>query len=211
MPRGPLGGPRPLLSVECFLSVYEYTALPTETLSGGTSADRSNEFRQAAAEHLPVDRFATEAHPMQPDLFGDVLVAELDTDRLQLNRYLAFIKEYASRVGTDDLRELNTGIDARTQIDIQFPRPLVDADVEAMLKLGIVHAETDMESVAAELVSEFAWITGYQVPTQGIAIVQHVGGPNDLVQTQTLELIEEMNRFGIGGENITVSCGVVER
>jgi len=148
---------------------------------------------------------------MQPDLFGDVLVAELDTDRLQLNRYLAFIKEYASRVGTDDLRELNTGIDARTQIDIQFPRPLVDADVEAMLKLGIVHAETDMESVAAELVSEFAWITGYQVPTQGIAIVQHVGGPNDLVQTQTLELIEEMNRFGIGGENITVSCGVVER
>jgi hypothetical protein len=210
MPRGPLGGPRPLLSVECFLVVNEYTALPTETISGGTSPDRSDEFRQAAAEHLPVERFATEPHPMQPDLFGDVLVAELDNDRLRLNRYMAFVSEYASLTGTDDLRVISTGLDAQTKVDIQFPRPLVEPDVEALLKFEITHSGADMEAVASELESEFGWITGYEVPTSGVAILQHVGGSNDLVMAQILELMEELNRTAIGGGDVTVACSVIE-
>lgn len=211
MPRGPLGGPRPLLSVECLLTVYEYTALPTQTISGGTSPDRSDKFRQAVAERLPVEQFATEAHPRQPDLFGDVLRAELDTDRLRLSRYMEFVEEYATLIGTEDLRVVNTGIDARSRMDVQFPRPLADADVEALLKLEITHTGTDMESVAAELDSEFEWITGYEIPAEGIALLQHIGGPNDLVLTQTLELMETLDRYGVDSDDVTITCSVIEQ
>jgi len=197
--------------MECFLTVYEYTALPTQTISGGTSPDRSDEFRQAAAETLPVKRFGTEAHPKQPELFGDILLAELEVDRLRLNQYMAFIEEYASRTGTDDLEVLNTGIDAETRMDIQFPRPLADADVESLLKLEITSPRTDMQTVATDLESEFEWITSCESSTAGIAVCQHLGGPNDWVLAQTLELIEGIEQYGIDTADITIVCSVIQR
>jgi hypothetical protein len=68
-----------------------------------------------------------------------------------------------------------------------------------------------MESVGSELESDFDWITGYEVPTSGIAILQHIGGPNDLVMEQLLELVELLNRFRIRPQDVTITCGVVDR
>lgn len=137
MTRGPFGGPRPMLSIDCLLKVKEYTAVPSPTISGGMSADRTDEFRQSAEEHLPVDTFTLDPHPVQPDLFDDVMKPELDTDRLPVNQYLEFVDGYARLLGVEDRRIINTGIDARTTIENRVPRPLADADVIVAILLEI--------------------------------------------------------------------------
>lgn len=162
MVRGLFGGPRPLVSVDCLLSVLDYTAVPSPTISGGMSSDRTEVFRRAADAHLPVDIFTYEPHPMQPDLFGDVMIAELDTDRIGLDQYRAFVREYAQLLGTDDLQVVNTGIDARTTLPSNIPRPLADADVLVAVLVEISFpdevSQGDIERVLSQLETELPWV-----------------------------------------------------
>jgi hypothetical protein len=157
-----LGGPRPLLSMDCLLVIRDYSALPSPVISGGTSPDWSDEFREAAQAELPVDGFGREAHE-QPDPFGDILVAELETDRLQLNQFMNFIRSYSNLLEGDDLRVVNVGIDARTAVDSALPRPFVDDDVAVFLLVEIRfpsdYGKREIELTAHQIESELDWIT----------------------------------------------------
>ncbi len=215
MSRLPSGAPQPLLSVDCLLSVMDYTATPGPTISGGMTPDRTDEFRRAADGHLPVDFFTSEPHPMLPDLFGDVMIAELDTDRIGLNRYLSFVREYARLSETDDLRVVNTGIDARTTTKSCAPRLFADAEVLVAVLVEIRFRErftsSEIRSILNELEAKFSWVADTVVRESDIGLLRHHGGPNDLVVTQTLNLIEELERHNIELDQATISCSPVEK
>lgn len=153
MAQGPFGGPRPLLSQECVLVIRDYTALPSPTISGGASPDRTEEFRQAAQKHLPVASIETEPHDVAPGLFGDYLVAELESDRLPLDQYMAFVEGYARLLGTEDLRVVNVGIDARVAVESRFPRPFVETGVLVAplieIRLSDGYSTTELERLPA--------------------------------------------------------------
>ena len=209
MSRGPFGGPRPMLSIDCLLTVKEYTAVPSPTISGGMSADRTEEFRQAAEEHLPVDAFTFDPHPIQPDLFGDVMKAELDIDRLPLNQYLEFVDGYARLLGVEDRRIINTGIDARTTIENRVPRPLADADVLVAILIemgysGEIISEQQLNSIEESL----PWVADLVAQEDTIQI-QHHGGPNDLVNEQVLGLIEIVESTLAQTEDAVITCKTV--
>ncbi|RAW45323.1 hypothetical protein DQW50_09240 [Halorubrum sp. 48-1-W] len=200
-----------MLSIDCLLTVKEYTAVPSPTISGGMSADRTDEFRQAAEEHLPVDAFTFDPHPVQPDLFGDVMKAELDTDRLPLNQYLEFVDGYARLLGVEDRRIINTGIDARTTIENRVPRPLAEADVVVAILIemgysGKITSKHQLNPIEESL----PWVADLVVGEDTIQI-QHHGGPNDFVNEQVLDLIEAVEVTSAQIENIVVTCKIVER
>lgn len=210
MSRGPFGGPRPMLSIDCLLTVKEYTAVPSPTISGGMSADRTDEFRQAADEHLPVDAFTFDPHPVQPDIFGDVMKAELDTDRLPLNQYLEFVDGYARLLGVEDRRIINTGIDARTTIENRVPRPLADADVLVAILIemgysGEIISKHQLNSIEESL----PWVADLAVQEDTIRI-QHHGGPNDFVNEQVLGLVESIENISIQAKNAVTTCKMIE-
>ncbi|WP_267161918.1 hypothetical protein [Halovenus salina] len=189
--------------------------MPSPTISGGLSADRTEEFRQAAQAHLPVDLFTTEPHPMQPDVFGDVMIAELDTDRVGLNQYLAFVREYADHLGTDNLRVVNTGIDVRTTMPSRVPRPFTNVDVLVAILIEIQFSQNfagrDIDRVLDRLENEFGWVTDTMKADSTTGFLQHHGGPNDLVVEQMIELVKELRRIGIEMEQVSLTCSLVER
>lgn len=210
MSRGPFGGPRPMLSIDCLLTVKEYTAVPSPTISGGMSADRTDEFRQAAEEHLPVDTFTFDPHPVQPDLFGDVMKAELDTDRLPLNQYLEFVDGYARLLGVEDRRTINTGVDARTTIENRVPRPLADADVLVAILVeirysGRIISEPQLNSIEESL----PWVADLVIGNDRIQI-QHHGGVNDLVNEQILDLMNIIEETPTELGEMILTCSTVE-
>jgi hypothetical protein len=199
-----------MLSIDCLLTVKEYTAVPSPTISGRMSADRTDEFRQAAEEHLPVDAFTFDPHPVQPDLFGDVMKAELDTDRLPLNQYLVFVDRYARLLGVKDRRIINTGIDARTTIENRVPRPLADADVLVAILVemgysGEIIPKHQLNSIGESL----PWVADLVVREDTIQI-QHHGGPNDLVNEQVLGLINDISDIPIETGDVIISCSTIE-
>jgi len=210
MSRGPFGGPRPMLSIDCLLTVKEYTAVPSPTISGRMSADRTDEFRQAAEEHLPVDAFTFDPHPVQPDLFGDVMKAELDTDRLPLNQYLEFVDGYARLLGVEDRQIINTGIDARTTIENRVPRPLADADVVVALLVEIGYSGRIISEQQLNYIGQsLPWVADL-VTQEGVIQIQYHGGPNDLVTEQVLDLIQSLERDSLQAENATIKCSAFE-
>ena len=213
MPRGPFGGPRPLLSQKCVLVIRDYTAVPSPNISGGTTPDRTEEFRQAARKHLPVASITTEPHDVAPDLFGDTLVAELESDRLPLDQYMAFIEENARLLGTDELRVVNVGIDARVAVENRFPRPFVESGVHVTELIEIRFPDeftaSDIEQVSEDLESELSWLVDSHV-SGATAVLQAQGGINDIVVSQTLELVQQLNKYGILTENVTVTCEILE-
>ncbi|TKX42468.1 hypothetical protein EXE41_17115 [Halorubrum sp. SD690R] len=200
-----------MLSIDCLLTVKEYTAVPFPTISGGMSPDRTDEFRQAAEEHLPVDAFSFDPHPVQPDLFGDVMKAELDTDRLSLNQYLEFVDSYARLLGVEDRRVINTGIDARTTIENRVPRPLADADVVVTILIEIGYSEEIASEYQLNSIEEsLPWVADLVAQEDTIQI-QHHGGPNDLVNEQVLGLIETVESTLAQTEDAVITCKTVER
>lgn len=211
MARGPFGGPRPLVSVECFLTVYEYSALPSTTISGDTSPDRSDEFRQAAGEFLPVERFTSEPHPTNPDQFGDVLGAQLDSDRLPLDRYLEFVRGYARILGVENLQKINAGIDTRIETESRVPRPLAEIETIVVLTLEITFPEGVVDRLATELEAKFGWIVDHAIHSSESAVFQHIGGENDLVVTQLLDLAHELEGHGVSIDDAIISCSVLEQ
>ena len=214
MVKGPLGGPRPLLSLDCLLVIRDYTALPSPTISGGTTPDRTDEFREAARSTLPVDSFSTDPHMTDSELFGDYLVAELDADRLQLDQFLEFVEEYARLLGVEDLRVVNVGIDARTKVQNRLPRPLVDDDVTVFLLLELRFPPRydigQIERILDSLESELDWVADTARTGSDTAIVQHHSGVNDLVVNQILELIDLLEQYEIQPECVTATCNLVQ-
>jgi hypothetical protein len=199
-----------MLSIDCLLTVKEYTAVPSPTISGRMSADRTDEFRQAAEEHLPVDAFTFDPHPVQPDLFGDVMKAELDTDRLPLNQYLEFVDGYARLLGVEDRQIINTGIDARTTIENRVPRPLADADVVVALLVEIGYSGRIISEQQLNYIGQsLPWVADL-VTQEGVIQIQYHGGPNDLVTEQVLDLIQSLERDSLQAENATIKCSAFE-
>jgi len=124
------------------------------------------------------------------------MLAELDTDRLPLNQYLEFAKEYARLLGTDDLRVVNTGIDARTTMDSRVPRPFADVDVVVAVLVEIALPESstgEVESIVESIQESHSWIADMDVSGE-ILLIQHHGGPNDLVMEQVLDLVSGYRR-----------------
>ncbi|MWV64481.1 hypothetical protein GRS48_06535 [Halorubrum sp. JWXQ-INN 858] len=199
-----------MLSIDCLLTVKEYTAVPSPTISGGMSADRTDEFRRAVEDHLPVDAFTFDPHPIQPDFFGDVMRAELDTDRLPLNQYLKFVDGYARLLGVEDRRIINTGIDARTTIENRVPRPLADTDVLVAILIemgysGEIISEQQLNSIEESL----SWVADLVAQEDRIQI-QHHGGPNDLVNEQILGLINAISKILTETDDVIISCSTAE-
>jgi len=213
MVEGFFGGPRPLLSLDCLLAVRDYTALPSPTISGGTSPDRTDEFQEAARSHLPVETFSTEEHTTGSKLFGDYLVAELETDRLQLNQFMTFVEKYADLLNVDDLRVVNVGIDARTAVDSALPRPFVNEDIAVFLLVEIRfpsdYEKREIELTAHQIESELDWITD-STRSGNTVVFQHLSGPNDLVVTHVLNMIDELEQYNIPLEDVTVTCSILE-
>ena len=190
-------------STDCYLAVRGYNAVPVETVSGGISSDRTDEFRKATEENLPVVSISREPHKFAPELFGEVIVAELDTDRIQLNRYMGFLEDYASRVGVEqDLRYVSVGIDPRVPTAEEF------SDVD-MTTAPVVEVQFDSKSKVKEIVrqwrKEIPWVVGYNT-SQSTAVIRHRGGQNDLVSTQVLEFIDKIEESHI--RKIALTCGV---
>lgn len=212
MVEGLFGGPRPLLSRRCLLVVRDYNALPLPTVSGGMSPDYSAEFQQAARDQLPVEAISTEEHE-QPDPFGDYLIAELETDRIQLNQFMSFVEAYADLLNVDDLRKIGVGIDARTAINSSVPRPFVDDDVTVFLLLEIrfpsEYGTGRIERVISQLEAELNWVADSTRTGSDTGILQHHSGVNDFVSTQALDLIEELEEYEIPVEDVTVTCAVI--
>jgi len=209
MIEGPFGGDRPLLSLDCLLVVKEYTALSSSTISGGTSPDRTDEFQEAALSHLPVEAFSTESHKTDSDLFSDYLVAELDSDRLQLNRFMSFVEEYARLLNVDDRRAVNVGIDAKTRVQSRLPRPFADGEVDPTLLIEVRFPEKyrrrAIEQILNETEGQLEWVSDTIRSGPQTAILQHHSGPNDLVLSQVLQFQENLKQYDVLFDDVTVT------
>jgi hypothetical protein len=200
-----------LLSEDCYLAIRGYTAVPTETLDGGTSADRTDEFCQAANEHLPVSSISTESG-IASEVLGDQRLAELDTNRLQLDRYIQFMKKYAELVGTrEDLRYVSVGVDFRTSAkqDVQNT-PETSSRVIPLLEIKLPQSsKRRVEQILRRWRRELSWLNDYFILPQKTVILQHNGGPNDFVNTQALELIKKLEGLYVSPEKVTITCNII--
>jgi len=212
MPRGPLGGPRPLLSQECGLTVRDYTAIPSPTLSGDTTPDRTETFREIARSYLPIRSFTTQRNETREEL-GDVLVANLDTDRLQFDEWFSFLKAYADQVDVSDLRKLSVGITGSTRTESRMPRPLAEADIIAVDLIEIRVAEytnAERRQVSEQLRSTLSWVVDTSISGETI-LLQHQGGVNNLVSSQSLELVDQLDGSGVPATDVTITCSLIEQ
>ena len=200
-----------LLSEECYLALRGYTAVPTETVNGGMSSNRTGEFREAAEEHLPVSAVSTESG-IASEILGEVIVAELDTDRLQLDRYMDFVEKYAELVGVgDDLRYVSLGVDFRATLERKSQNDSDDRyRVIPLLEVDLPQTSRDgLERTLEKWEEDLSWLVGYTLLPQQKAVLQHVGGSNDFVNTQALELREKLEESSIPLDRATVTCNIV--
>jgi hypothetical protein len=186
------------LSQRGCLFIRDYSATSTETVTGNTSPDRTHELHQAASENLPVASVSTEPHGIAPDFLGEVALLRLDTDRLQLERYMSFLEKYGELVGVeDDLRYLSVGIDARISVQ----------DLKAVLMVEVSfqsgHSERRVRETLQQWQESMPWIVEYDLVDSQTGVIRHSGGPNDLVTTQILELVKGLKKQKDAGATIT--------
>jgi uncharacterized lipoprotein len=146
-------------------------------------------------------------------LFGDTLVAELESDRLPPDQYMAFVEENARLLGTDELRVMNVGIDARVAVENRFSRPFVESGVHVVELIEIRFPDEfkakDIEEVSTVLESELSWVVDSRV-SGDTAVLQAQGGINDIVVSQALQLKEQLRKYEIPTENVRVACRIIE-
>jgi hypothetical protein len=186
--------------------------VPTETINGGMSPDRTEQFRKAADEHLPVSAVSTESG-IASDILGEVIVAELDTDRLQLDRYMDFVEKYADVVGVgDDLRYVSVGVDFRAALERSQSYSDDRYRVIPLLEVDLSQTSRDgLERTLEKWEEDLSWLVGYTLLPRQTAVLQHLGGPNDFVNTQAIELREKLEESSVPLDRATVTCNIVDR
>lgn len=154
---------------------------------------------------------STEPHGHASEVLWEIILAELDTDRLQLDRYMDFLKRYAELIGVkDDLRYVSVGIDARSSVESKTPRPFVESDLETVLLIEgnfpSSFSKRETRKALEQWKEEMSWIVDYNMKVSRTAVIQHIGGPNDLVTTQVLNLINISDRVSV---RMVVTCAPI--
>lgn len=140
MPRGPLGGPRPLLNVECSLRIKLY----------GAQEDQVQEIARTIE-----DEIGSQLHNLPNYDFDHkgglmpVFSADLGLDRIPVEDIL-FVGDRIGGVTKGELNREKMTIVADAQFDSTFPRPLAD---EGSVFTSVVLETTYPESTDPEFIS----------------------------------------------------------
>jgi hypothetical protein len=81
--------------------------------------------------------------------------------------------------------------------------------VSILLEVDLSQTSRDgLEKTLEKWEEDLSWLVGYTLLPQ-TAVLQHIGGTNDFVNTQAIELQEKLKGSSVSLNQMTITCNVV--